>query len=318
MSFLALFLAFLGRHGKWVLPLGLVAGFLFPQAAQPFRHLITPCIALLLFLAVLRIVRSQPEGAAIARAPEAKLIATVLLAQLALPLTVFGLANLLGVAWQWTLALTLVAAAPPISGSPNLVLLMKGDATLALRWLMLATLILPLSCLPVLYLLYPQEGQAVMLLPSIKLLSLIVGSALAAMLIDAWSRRFDISLSVPALDGAASLTLAVMVVGLMSAIHAPDMRMSDFLVTLLIAIGINAGFQLGGVFAASFLKHPNSQIITTGVLSGNRNIALYLTALPASSTEPLLLFIACYQIPMYLTPLVGEFFYGRLHGRSSG
>jgi hypothetical protein len=45
---------------------------------------------------------------------------------------------------------------------------------------------------------------------------------------------------------------------------------------------------------------------------GNRNIALYLAALPLEQMEPLLLFIACYQVPMYLTPLIGDLFYRRL------
>ena len=47
---------------------------------------------------------------------------------------------------------------------------------------------------------------------------------------------------------------------------------------------------------------------------GNRNIALYLTALPIVQMEPLLLFIACYQVLMYLTPLIGNMFYRHLGG----
>jgi hypothetical protein len=45
------------------------------------------------------------------------------------------------------------------------------------------------------------------------------------------------------------------------------------------------------------------------IIAGNRNVALFLAALPAAQTEPLLLFIGCYQIPMYLTPLL----FGRLY-----
>ena len=35
-----------------------------------------------------------------------------------------------------------------------------------------------------------------------------------------------------------------------------------------------------------------------------RNIALLLLSLPAATIEPFLLFIGCYQVPMYLTPLL--------------
>ena len=55
-------------------------------------------------------------------------------------------------------------------------------------------------------------------------------------------------------------------------------------------------------------------MVSFGVLNGNRNIALFLAALPVGVTEPLLLFIACYQIPMYLTPLIGKPLY-RFLGR---
>ena len=40
------------------------------------------------------------------------------------------------------------------------------------------------------------------------------------------------------------------------------------------------------------------------IQAGNRNIALFLVALPPEVTDPILIFIGCYQIPMYLTPMV--------------
>jgi len=52
------------------------------------------------------------------------------------------------------------------------------------------------------------------------------------------------------------------------------------------------------------------------VISGNRNIALYLTALPAAVTEPLLAFVGCYQFPMYMTPLLMRKFYNKSDNKS--
>ena len=40
------------------------------------------------------------------------------------------------------------------------------------------------------------------------------------------------------------------------------------------------------------------------VTAGNRNIALFLVSLPAGVIDPVLLFIGCYQVPMYLTPIL--------------
>ena len=47
------------------------------------------------------------------------------------------------------------------------------------------------------------------------------------------------------------------------------------------------------------------------IVAGNRNIALFLTALPSTITDPLLLFIGCYQVPMFLTPIMLNRLYRR-------
>jgi len=57
--------------------------------------------------------------------------------------------------------------------------------------------------------------------------------------------------------------------------------------------------------------------VPLAIIAGNRNIALFLTALPTPVTDPLLLFIGCYQIPMYLTPiLLGRFYRGIVDTRA--
>ncbi len=307
-----------GKHGRWVLPLGLIGGFTLPMAAEPSRHLIGPSIWLLLFLSVLRLSSTGTLDLSLNRLSGIKatsftgLLGTVLIAQLVFPLLVFAFTTAVGIPAIWCLAATLVAAASPISGSPNLVVLMRGDAVLALRWLIAGTVMLPLTCLPVLLLVFDDQPAMGLLLPSAKLLLLIGTATVSALAVHQYVHRQGVVLSPSALDGAAAITLAIMVVGLMSAVHAPETTLHSFFVALGAAIVINVGFQGLGATGSRTLKHPPQRTIGTGVIYGNRNIALYLTALPASSTEPLLLFIACYQIPMYLTPLIGDFFYRRL------
>ena len=296
-----------------MLPCGLVAGLLLPWAAQPMRQAIPGFIGLLLFLAVLRIL---PDAAAAASLRDRMFwtatLTRVLCAQLVLPILVFGMLSLAGAPVLWILAATLVAAAPPISGSPNLVLLLRGDAALVMRWLMLGTLILPLSCLPVLYLLHPGQSITKMLAPALVLLAVIGTSVLLAVLFSRYADRRRIRLDPEALDGLSALALASMVIGLMSAIHLPANDWLDIGHMLLLAVIINAGFQCLGVIVASVMRLERSRKIGMGVVYGNRNIALFLAALPATQMEPLLLFIACYQVPMYQTPLIGDVFYRRL------
>lgn len=306
-------LVFCGRHGRWILPLGLLAGGLLPAAAEPMKAAIPYCIAALLFLAVLRL--SPGNATAQALGSGRAWFATtkrVLLAQLVLPLLVFVSATVAGLPALWVLAATLVAAAPPISGSPNLVLLLRGDGSTAMRWLMLGTALLPISCLPVLYLLFPAQSITIMFRPSLVLLALIGTSVALALIVVRESRKQGVTLSPPVLDGLSAIVLAVMVVGLMSALHDPAMQWSDLAQALAAAVIINVGLQCLGVWLARLMKLSREKAIAQGVGMGNRNIALFLTALPMTQMEPLLLFIACYQVPMYLTPLVGELFYKRL------
>ncbi|MFT5897060.1 MAG: ACR3 family arsenite transporter [bacterium] len=306
-------LAYCGRYGRWVLPLGLVAGVLLPWAAAPMRVAIPGCIAVLLFLAVIRLF---PNSVAVSEGLPLRewciSSGVVLISQLLLPLLVYTAGLFLRVPSVWLLAATLVAAAPPISGSPNLVMLLRGDGNMAMRWLMVGTALLPLSCIPILYLLFPGQSASTMIRPSSILLSLIVGSVALAILALRFSKKQNVEFSSEALDGASAIVLAVMVIGLMSAVHKPDTTMVAIGEMLLLATFINVGLQTLGVVTAKLFESGRSATITQGVVLGNRNIALYLTALPAAQIEPLLLFIACYQVPMYLTPLIGDVFYRRL------
>jgi hypothetical protein len=82
---------------------------------------------------------------------------------------------------------------------------------------------------------------------------------------------------------------------------------------LTVAFIANIGMQ---IVSALILARSSASAYTVpiGIISGNRNIALFLTALPAVTTEPLLLFIGCYQIPMYLTLIIMRRFYQRVAG----
>lgn len=45
--------------------------------------------------------------------------------------------------------------------------------------------------------------------------------------------------------------------------------------------------------------------------AGNRNIALFLVALPAEVMAPIMVFVGCWQVPMYLTPVLLRWLYAR-------
>ena len=315
------------------MPAGLLAGFLLPALAAPLRAAIPYLIAVLLFVAWLRITDSSGTNASLwarfAFLKDRKLISGVLVAQLVLPLLLYFLLSLSGIPAIWCMAAVLVAAAAPVSGGPNIVLLMKGDASLALRWLTVGTMLMPLTSIPVLALLLPSEPRLAVGLAIVKLLFIITIAMFAAIAVHnyGWGKAMKTPRSQEILDGIAAILLASMVIGLMSAVHHPTSTLPVIAKMLLVAITINVGLQLLGIALANLsrslghslghslsLSLSKQAVVSVGVLNGNRNIALFLAALPVGVTEPLLLFIACYQIPMYLTPLIGRHLY-RLLGR---
>ena len=188
-------------------------------------------------------------------------------------------------------------SAPSVSGSPNFTALMGHDPTPPMRLLILGTALFPLTALPVLWLM-PGLGNAGDVLAAAARLLLVIAVAVSAGFAARATFLPDPDHNATrAIDGASAILLGVVVVGLMAAL-SPALKSEPLTVLFwLIAVLIaNFGLQIAAYLLGA---HPGNAIV-----AGNRNIALYLVALPPDVAAPLLIFIGCYQIPMYLTPFV--------------
>ncbi len=303
---LSLGLRFCARNGRWILVASLVVGLLSQSVALLVKPHIGFLIVLLLFAASLRV----GPRAAIGAASDIKFgLVFVVILQIAAPLALIVVASVFQFDGPLIFALIMLMAAPSLSGSPHLVVLMGFEPSPALRQLLLGTALLPLTIVPV-FLLLPEFGAlSTVLMASFRLLAVILIVALAAFVIRATIMRHPSTETIERLDGASTILLAIVVVGLMTAIRAELTNDPvNLLITLVAAIAANLGTQ---VVAAAILARSiaSAYTVPVGVISGNRNVALFLAALPASAVEPLMLFIGCYQIPMYLTPLVMRRYY---------
>ncbi len=300
-------LAFAARHGRVVLILGLVIGIAFPPAARAMRPWIGELVILILFISALRVGPRRALGA-VRDLPAA--LGLTLVLQVAAPVAailVFGL-----VGWTGALAtgLVLMLAAPPIAGSPNLAILTGADPAPALRQLVVGTALLGLTVIPVLAL-APGLGDARDVFAASARLAAIIALAAGAGFLA--RSRFPAELSRRAtrrIDGASAIVMSVMVIALMSAV-GPAIRSDPAALAAALAAAFLGNFGLQALVATALRGRVRAGLIPPlGIVAGNRNIALFLAALPAAVTDPLLLFIGCYQIPMYLTPLL----LGRLYG----
>lgn len=313
MTRLAAGLAFAGGHGRLLLVLGLVGGVLLPGLAEAMKPWLQELVAFLLFLAALRVGPDRAAGSLRGALPT---LGLTLAYQLVLPLGAVGIAAAAGLAdTPAAIAIVLMLAASPISGGPNLAILSGADPAPAFRLLIVGTALLPLTVIPV-FQVMPSLGEGgEVLLAAGRLLGVIAFAAAAAFLMRRTLLRAPGATGLRALDGAAAITMAVVVVGLMAAV-GPALRSmpGTLLGWLALATAANFGAQIG---AAALLRTARAGPVlpALAIVAGNRNIALFLVALPAATTDQILMFIGCYQIPMYLTPLLLSGVYRRMADR---
>lgn len=296
----------LAAWGRWLLVAGLVAGIAVPPLARVMAPAIVPFIAVMLCLAALR---EGPVAAMPSRAALPRTVAVVVGLQCLLPLAVGGGVWALG--WMGhplALAAVLAMAASPITGSPGLAAMSGADVGASLRQLSLGTALLPLTAAPV-FALLPLFPDPLALLSAVARLLLIV--VLAGGLAYGLRRVFPSLAEAqarPALDGAMALAMGLVVIGLMSEI-GPAILASPGRLALTLAFAVALYLvQSFGAWNATRRAFPVSEAGAIAIAAGNRNLALFLTAVPEEVFAPLMVFVGCYQIPMYLTP----FFIARL------
>ncbi|MEM7720315.1 MAG: hypothetical protein AAF222_14045, partial [Pseudomonadota bacterium] len=274
---------------------GLIAGLSLPSLALALKDWLPLLIGALLFVSAYRIGPCATVGSwAVLQASTLR----VLFLQVAVPLTAILVLTLAGVVETApALAVIFVLSAPAVSGAPSFAILMGRDPTRAMQIVLIGTALFPLTVIPVLWALPAIPTPADVALSAGRLLGVIALAVGAAFLLRGSRELGDDQRR--ALDGMAALLLAVVVVGLMSAMGpALQQTPSLFALWLAFAIALNFGLQ--------FLAHVSMSIKNAGIAiaTGNRNVALFLVALPPEVVDDVLLFIGCYQVPMFLTPVV--------------
>ncbi len=301
-------LAFAARHGRAGLVLGLLAGLLLPGLAAALQPWLPQMVAGLLFLNAYRIGLRKAAGGLADGIGTLKAIA---LLQVALPLLALGIAALFGVAQTpAAVALILMLSAPSVTGSPNITALMGHAPEPAFRLLITGTALMPMTVLPV-FLLAPSLGDLGEVLRAagrlIGAIGLTVSAAFLLRRLTLPQMRED---QARAIDGLTVIALAVIVIGLMAAL-GPALRTNPMLVLQWLGFALAANLGLQALVFAVLHRRAGSGAVPVSVVAGNRNFALFLIALPAATTDPLLIFLGCYQIPMYLTAILMKPLYNR-------
>jgi ACR3 family arsenite transporter len=301
-------LTLVARHGKFFLAMGLVIGIALPGLAAGLRPYLAEMVALQLFLTAFRIGPRAALESLHALGRTARGLAVL---QLVLPMAAILLFGALGVmATPLAMVVVLMLAAPTASGTPNFALLLGHEPGAAMRLLILGTALMPLTVLPVFWLLPEVDEIGEVLKAALRLSVVILGATGLAFALRHWRFKTLSPQTQTTLDGATVITLAVLAVALMSAVGpalvSDPIRLARWLVA---AFAVNFGFQIA-TFMVMKRRGQHRPAVAVAIVAGNRNIALFLVALPGAVTDPLLMFIGCYQFPMFLTPIL----LGRLYG----
>lgn len=295
--------------GRLLLIAGLFVGITVPSMGSHLRSWLPEIVAVLMFLAAIRIGHRNAIGA-LKDLHRVSIVAV--LYQLAIPLLFLAsFAALELIETPLALAIILMAAASPISGGANLTIMVGGDPAPALRLLVISTALLPITIIPVFYFLPTIASTAGVILASAKLLLLILAASVLAFLLRTLFMKDPTQSAIKAVDGLSAITMAVLVIGLMSTVGTTLVdRPLEVAKWLGAAFVVNFGLQIFAYLIFDRTKLTNERV-PFAISAGNRNIALFLVALPLAVTEPILLFIGCYQMPMYLTPVLLRKFYSK-------
>jgi len=302
------FLEVCAWRGSSLLAASIFLGLFVPPLARAFRFIITPTVFGLMTLVLLRV-----DFAAVfsyLRQPRLVFWLVVWL-MLGAPLLVWLLIRIARFEGSLAEALVIMATGCAATSAPAFARLVGLDPQLSLVASVLSNLAVPFTAPPLALGLLGVGlpltvgglfGRLVLVVGLPLLLSLMVRRLAGAGRLAPWGR---------AIDGAAVLLVALYGVGVMDGILAAFLdRPSFMLAALLLAFAGNYG--LNAATALAFLPFGRKIALATGLLSGNRNMALYLAVLPPETGFDVLAFFALCQFPLFLSPFLLTPVYRRL------
>ncbi|MBP0445557.1 hypothetical protein J8J14_12295 [Roseomonas sp. SSH11] len=305
---LRLALEWSARHGGALLAVGIFAGLLTPPVAAALRDVVTPVVAGLMTLVLLRVDPAQVLAYLRRPVLVAALLAWLLLA---CPVLAFAVAWATGLDGPLGAALVIMATGCAATSSPAFARLVGLDGEVSLVVAVLSTLLVPFTAPPLALGLLGIDlsismpalmGRLVLVVGLPLVLSLLIRRLVAREVLERWGR---------AVDGTVVLLVVLYGFGIMDGVLARLMAAPGFVLGG-IALAFGGSFALNAATAAAFLPAGRRLALSAGLLSGNRNMALYFAVLPATTDPRILLFFALCQFPLFLSPFLLRPIYRRM------
>lgn len=295
-------LAWLGQRAPSALVVGIALAFVVPQLSAALRPALPVLVPMVLGLALARIELASALRAALVPRRLAFLFGVTVVLMPVTAALCAGLSGLAGLGPELAAGLVYLAAAPPIASAGALCFILGFNARLALEITVAATLLTPLVGAATVAAFLP--GGAGLPPGGLALrLALMVAAAVAL----GWAIRRAAGPARMAgggavFDGIGVIALVLFVIPLFDGVPPlirddPAVALGVLLLVTAVNIGLNLALRagLGRVL-------PVADAGALGLVFGNRNVAMYLAALPFDPVFAL--FVALYQVPMLTTPLI--------------
>ena len=299
------------RHGALILALSIFVGLSTPPLAAVFRDVVTITVAGLMTLVLLRVDFGQVLGWLRRPLP---IIALLIWLLLVCPILAFAVCWFLPLHPGYVAGLVVLATGCAATSSPAFARLVGLDGEVAFVVSILSTFLVPFTAPPIALGLMNID-LALSLGGLMGRLALLVGLPMALSLM---LRRIipppALAREARAIDGVVVLLVAGYGVGVMDGVlpmmlAEPMHVLSGVAMAFAGCLGLNAATAL--VFSAAGQRFS----LAAGLLSGNRNMALYLAVLPLETDPAILLFLTLCQFPLFLSPFLLGPLYRRLrHG----
>ena len=294
------FLEFCARRGAAILAASIFVGLFLPPLASVFRDFFTITVAGLMTLVLLRVDFGQVV--AWLRKP---LLIVALLAWLLLacPVLAFALCWFLPLEPGFVAGLVVLATGCAATSSPAFARLVGLDGDVAFVVSILSTFLVPFTAPPIALGLMGID-LALSLGGLMARLALLVGLPMAlSLVLRQIIPREALARQAGAIDGAVVLLVAAYGVGVMDGILARAIAQPGYVLGG-VAMAFAGCFTLNAATALAFGTAGRRFALAAGLLSGNRNMALFLAVLPRETDPAILLFLTLCQFPLFLSPFL--------------
>lgn len=294
------FLAASARRGPALLGFGVFGGLLVPPLAHALHGVITPTVVSLMTLVLLRV----DIAAALwhLRRP-VRLAWNVVFQLLVCPVIAWAAIRPLHLDPGVAAGVVIFATGCAATSGPAFARLVGLDPELTLLATLASTVLVPLTAPPMAHALMGVDLAISVPAFMLRLLLAVGVPILASLLIRRVVGAERLAPYGPAVDGAVVWLVVIYGLGVMDGLAA-RMLADPLWVAQAATAAFAVSFGLNLVTTLAFAPLGWRTAGASGLMSGNRNMALYLAVLPAAADPRVSLFFALCQFPLFLSPFL--------------